>query len=92
VTAPQLVREARRRGIILSVDAGSLRYHAPVGSLSNLRGKLIASKPHILAILSAPGEHEICFYFCGDPLKDIHCRKCGGTWDDYVRHITGRRA
>jgi hypothetical protein len=91
VTASQLLREAKRRGITLSIDAGSLRYHAPAGSLSDLRGKLVASKPNILAILNAPGEHDVCFYFCGNPLKDSHCRKCGGTWNDYVRHLTGRR-
>lgn len=86
----RVIQKARRLRIQLDVDGDHLHYKAPLGTIS---GKLLEAlsllKFDIIAILRAPGEHEVCAYFCGDPKVDRYCRACGGTWQDYVYYVTG---
>lgn len=90
MNATQLLRELRRRHVVLTPTNGeSIRYRAPAGSLADLRAALVDLKHDILAVLKAPGDHEVCTYFCGNPKTDRYCRKCGGTWIDYVARLTG---
>ena len=54
MTAPEVLAEARRRGILLSARGDRLRYDAPVGVMqAELRAALVEHKAELLALLGS---------------------------------------
>jgi hypothetical protein len=89
MTGSAALRKARQLGIVLELRGAALHYRALRSSIGQLRASLQLLKADIVAILKAPGTHEVCTFFCGDPKAHRYCRECGGTWADYVQHCTG---
>lgn len=92
MTGKRMLEEASNRGIILEVRGSSLHFRGLRAALTKrLREELASMKQDIIAILESPREHNVCAFFCGNPMMHRYCRKCGGTWQDYVVYSTGRK-
>jgi len=90
VTGASVLQRARESGVLLEARGSLLHFRAPRKALTQgVRAALTILKRDIVAILKAPGQHDPCAFFCGNPLYDRYCRKCGGTWDDYIACLTG---